>query len=240
MMRLQKFLAICGEASRRKAEEMIKDGRVKVNGITVTKMGTVVDEESDLILLDGRKISAENKKRYIILNKPKGYITTASDNFGRPTVMELVSDIPERIYPVGRLDYDTEGLLIMTNDGDFANSIAHPKNIIEKVYVARIKGEFDESKAEKLKKGVVIDGRKTAPAKIKILNDGEAYKDVRIVIHEGRNRQVKKMFAAVGCFVTSLKRTAVGRFVLGKIPKGSYREFTESEKALVNYYKRRE
>ena len=240
MMRLQKFLAICGEASRRKAEEMIKDGRVKVNGITVTKMGTVVDEESDLILLDGRKISAENKKRYIILNKPKGYITTASDNFGRPTVMELVSDIPERIYPVGRLDYDTEGLLIMTNDGDFANSIAHPKNIIEKVYVARIKGEFDESKAEKLKKGVVIEGRKTAPAKIKILNDGETYKDVRIVIHEGRNRQVKKMFAAVGCFVTSLKRTAVGKIVLGKIPKGSYREFTESEKALVNYYKRME
>lgn len=240
MMRLQKFLAICGEASRRKAEEMIKDGRVKVNGITVTKMGTVVDEDADLILLDGRKISAENKKRYIILNKPKGYITTASDNFGRPTVMEIVSDIPERIYPVGRLDYDTEGLLIMTNDGDFANSIAHPKNIIEKVYVARIKGEFDESKAEKLKKGVVIDGRKTAPAKIKILNNGETYMDVRIVIHEGRNRQVKKMFAAVGCFVTSLKRTAVGKFVLGKIPKGSYREFTESEKVLVNYYKRRE
>lgn len=240
MMRLQKFLAICGEASRRKAEEMIKGGRVKVNGILVTEMGTVVDEDADIILLDGRKISAENKKRYIILNKPKGYITTASDNFGRPTVMELVSDIPERIYPVGRLDYDTEGLLIMTNDGDFANSIAHPKNAIEKVYVARIKGEFDESKAEKLKEGVVIEGRKTAPAKIKILNDGETYKDVRIVIHEGRNRQVKKMFASVGCFVTSLKRTAVGKFVLGKIPKGSYREFTESEKALVNYYKRRE
>lgn len=240
MMRLQKFLAICGEASRRKAEEMIKEGRVKVNGTTVTEMGTVIDENADTIFLDGRKIFAENKKRYIILNKPKGYITTASDNFARPTVMELVSDIPERIYPVGRLDYDTEGLLIMTNDGDFANSIAHPKNIIEKVYIARVKGEFDEAKAEKLRNGVVIEGRKTAPAKVKILSEGDTYKDVRLVIHEGRNRQVKKMFASVGCFVTSLRRTAVGKFTLGKISKGAYREFTEAEKALVNYYKRGE
>lgn len=205
MMRLQKFLALSGVASRRRAEELIKEGRVKVNGVLITEMGSTVDEESDRVTLDGKNVKIESTKRYIILNKPKGYITTAKDNFDRKTVMELVSDIKERIYPVGRLDYDTEGLLLMTNDGDFANAIAHPKKSIEKVYLARVKGEFNEEKAEKLRAGVVIDGKKTAPAKVKILKAGENFTDVRIVIHEGRNRQVKKMFTSVGCFVTALK-----------------------------------
>lgn len=136
MMRLQKFLALSGVASRRRAEELIKEGRVKVNGVLITEMGSTVDEESDRVTLDGKNVKIESTKRYIILNKPKGYITTAKDNFDRKTVMELVSDIKERIYPVGRLDYDTEGLLLMTNDGDFANAIAHPKKSIEKVYLA--------------------------------------------------------------------------------------------------------
>ncbi len=236
-MRLQKFLALSGVASRRGAEELIKEGRVGVNGIIITEMGTSVDEEKDRVTLNGKNVKIETKKRYIILNKPKGYITTAKDNFDRKTVMELVSDIPERIYPVGRLDYDTEGLLLMTNDGDFANAVAHPKKSIEKVYLARIKGEFDEEKAEKLRSGVVIDKRKTAPAKVKILSSGENFTDVRIVIHEGRNRQVKKMFASVGCFVTALKRTAVGKFTIGNITPGTYREFTKAETALIKAYK---
>lgn len=160
MMRLQKFLALSGVASRRRAEELIKEGRVKVNGVLITEMGSTVDEESDRVTLDGKNVKIESTKRYIILNKPKGYITTAKDNFDRKTVMELVSDIKERIYPVGRLDYDTEGLLLMTNDGDFANAIAHPKKSIEKVYLARVKGEFNEEKAEKLRAGVVIDGKR--------------------------------------------------------------------------------
>ena len=236
-MRLQKFLALSGVASRRGAEELIKEGRVGVNGKIITEMGTSVDEEKDRVTLNGKNVKIETKKRYIILNKPKGYITTAKDNFDRKTVMDLVSDIPERIYPVGRLDYDTEGLLLMTNDGDFANAIAHPKKSIEKVYLARIKGEFNEEKAEKLRSGVVIDKRKTAPAKVKILNSGENFADVRIVIHEGRNRQVKKMFASVGCFVTALKRTAVGKFMIGNIAPGTYREFTKAETALIKAYK---
>lgn len=236
-MRLQKFLALSGVASRRGAEELIKEGRVGVNGKIITEMGTSVDEEKDRVTLNGKNVKIETKKRYIILNKPKGYITTAKDNFDRKTVMELVSDIPERIYPVGRLDYDTEGLLLMTNDGDFANAIAHPKKSIEKVYLVRIKGEFNEEKAEKLRSGVVIDKRKTAPAKVKILSSGENFTDVRIVIHEGRNRQVKKMFASVGCFVTALKRTAVGKFTIGNITPGTYREFTKAETALIKAYK---
>ena len=240
MMRLQKFLALSGVASRRRAEELIKEGRVKVNGVLITEMGSTVDEESDRVTLDGKNVKIESTKRYIILNKPKGYITTAKDNFDRKTVMELVSDIKERIYPVGRLDYDTEGLLLMTNDGDFANAIAHPKKSIEKVYLARVKGEFNEEKAEKLRAGVVIDGKKTAPAKVKILKAGENFTDVRIVIHEGRNRQVKKMFASVGCFVTALKRTAVGKFTLGNIAPGTYREFTKAETALIKAYKNEE
>lgn len=237
MMRLQKFLALSGVASRRRAEELIKEGRVKVNGSFITEMGSTVDEESDRVTLDGKNVKIESTKRYIILNKPKGYITTAKDNFDRKTVMELVSDIKERIYPVGRLDYDTEGLLLMTNDGDFANAIAHPKKSIEKVYLARVKGEFNEEKAEKLRAGVVIDGKKTAPAKVKILKAGENFTDVRIVIHEGRNRQVKKMFTSVGCFVTALKRTAVGKFTLGNIAPGTYREFSKAETALIKTYK---
>lgn len=236
MMRLQKFLALCGEASRRHAEEMIKEGRVCVNGETVTEMGTVIDEDKDVVTLDNRRVEKEKSKRYIILNKPKGYITTVSDNFDRPTVMELVSDIPERIYPVGRLDYDTEGLLLMTNDGDFANAVAHPKKNLEKVYLARVKGEFSEDKADKLRAGVNIDGRKTAPAIVKILKSDEKSHLVRVVIHEGRNRQVKRMFETVGCRVASLKRTAVGRFNLDGIPVGEYRSFTSAELDFVKSF----
>lgn len=236
-MRLQKFLAICGIASRRKAEEIIKSGRVSLNGNTVTEMGIIVDENRDEVLLDGVRIFPEEQKRYIILNKPRGYVTTACDQFDRKTVMDLVKEIPERIYPVGRLDYDTEGLLIMTNDGDFANSIAHPKHQIDKIYIAKVVGAFDLIKANTLRKGVEIDGQKTSPAKIKILKETPSYCEVRVIIHEGRNRQVRKMFEAVGCHVLDLKRICVGKFSLGSLPVGSWREFNPDELSYAGKYK---
>ncbi len=238
MVRLQKYLALCGVASRRKAEDLIKTGRVKVNGKTITTMGVLVDEKEDIIFLDEKKLELETKKRYVILNKPKGYVTTSEDQFDRATVMDLVSEIEERIYPVGRLDYDTEGLLLLTNDGDFAYKIAHPKGEINKVYIAKIAGVFNQEKAEKLKKGVIVDGKITSESKVELISEDKKYKVVKITIHEGRNRQVKKMFEAVGCKVLELKRTSVGRFSLGNIPLGKWREFTKAEMEYVQKYKR--
>ena len=168
MMRLQKFLAISGVASRRKAEEIIASGRVSVNGNVIKEMGVTIDEDRDKVTVDDMPIKPEEKKRYIILNKPKGYITSMSDQFDRPDIKTLVEEIPERVYPVGRLDYDTEGLIFLTNDGEFANAIAHPKKSIDKVYIAKIKGTFNEDVADKLRSGVVIDSRMTSPAKVEI------------------------------------------------------------------------
>lgn len=238
MMRLQKFLSLCGVASRRKAEEIIKSGRVAVNGNVVTEMGVVVEEGRDSITLDGSKVAPENKKIYIILNKPKGYITSVADQFDRPTVIDLIEGVQERIYPVGRLDYDTEGLLLITNDGDFANSITHPGSEIDKIYVAKISGSFDDKKLKKLQNGVLIDGRRTAPAKVKVLNANGGITEVKVTIHEGRNRQVKRMFEAVDCKVCYLKRISVGKFSLGSLQLGKWREFTETEIKYVEECKK--
>ena len=193
-MRLQKYLAICGVASRRKAEEIIASGRVCVNGNKITEMGFTVDEEKDTVTLDGEKVRPEERKRYIILNKPKGYITSMSDQFDRPDINALIADVKERVFPIGRLDYDTEGLLILTNDGDFANAVAHPKKSIDKVYIAKIKGTFNEEIADKLRGGVMVDGKLTSPAKVEIFKNEGNVSEVRVAIHEGRNRQVRKMF----------------------------------------------
>lgn len=238
MIRLQKYLALCGVASRRKAEELIKAGRVKVNGVTVSAMGVLVDEKADMVSLDEKKLKVETRKRYVILNKPKGYVTTSEDQFERATVMDLVSEIKERIYPVGRLDYDTEGILLLTNDGDFAYKIAHPKEEISKVYIAKIAGIFNQEKAEKLKKGVIIDDKITSEAKVQLISDEKKYKLVKLTIHEGRNRQVKKMFESVGCKVLELKRVSVGNFNIGNLPLGKWREFTKTEMEYVRKYKR--
>ena len=164
MIRLQKYLADCSVASRRASEEIIKSGRVKVNGEVVKEMGVKVDEENDIILLDGKPLKRENKLVYIMLNKPRGFITSVKDDKDRDTVMDLVTDIPVRIYPVGRLDYDTEGLLLMTNDGDLTQKITHPKNNVEKTYVAEVSGNITMEVLEKLRRGVYIDGIKTSPA----------------------------------------------------------------------------
>ncbi len=237
MIRLQKFLASSGVASRRKAEEIIASGRVSVNGNIIKEMGFTVEPGKDTVLLDGKELKGEAKKRYIILNKPKGYITTMKDQFDRADIRSLIEGVNERVFPIGRLDYDTEGLLLLTNDGDFANAIAHPKNMIDKVYIAKIRGDFSEEKAEKLRKGVVIEGKRTAPSGITILKTDDCHTEVKVKIHEGRNRQVRKMFNAVSCDVTHLKRISVGKFNLGNLPLGKWRDFNEAEMKELSKYK---
>lgn len=228
-MRLQKFIAECGIASRRNAEKIIEDGRVRVNGEIVDFMGCVIDPDCDVVEVDGRVIKTEGKKYYIMLHKPKNYVTTVSDDLGRPTVMELVRDINARIYPVGRLDFDTTGLLIMTNDGDFANILTHPKHDVNKTYIARIDRPLSEDELEKLQKGIDLDGVKTAPAKAENIKRPQKGYEVKITIHEGRNRQVRRMLDAVGVNVMSLKRISVGSLTLGNLPEGKWRRLSDAE-----------
>lgn len=229
MLRLQKYLAACGIASRRGAEELIKAGRVKVNGEIVREMGVQVDEDNDIVEFDGACVSPQQKMLYIMLNKPEGFVTTVSDDKGRDTVMSLVADIPARIYPVGRLDYDTEGLLLMTNDGDLTYKITHPKNNIEKTYIAEVTGNIGMNTITALRNGVVIDGVRTSPAKVEVIGATRLGTKIQITIHEGRNRQVRRMFEAVGCIVKKLKRTEEAGLKLGHIPLGRWRKLTESE-----------
>ncbi len=229
MVRLQKYLAGCGVASRRKSEDIIRSGRVSVNGEVVREMGVQIDEENDVITLDGSVVKPEKKMVYVMLNKPAGFVTTASDEKGRQTVMDLVADIPVRIYPVGRLDYDTEGLLLMTNDGDLTYKITHPRNNVEKTYVAEVAGNMNMATITSLRNGVYIDGVKTSPAKVEVLGATQLGTKMEITIHEGRNRQVRRMFEAVGCKVKRLKRTKEAGLNLGHVPLGRWRKLTESE-----------
>lgn len=220
--RLQKFLAECGVASRRKSEELIRQGRVSVNGTIVTTLGTKVSD-SDSIQVDGKEISQREKKVYVMLNKPVGYVTTVKDQFSRKTVIDLVSEVKERIYPVGRLDYDTSGLLLLTNDGEFAYKLTHPKHEINKTYIAELDGVIDEHDVKRFKQGIRIGSYITAPANIKII---KKYKDrckVKITIHEGKNRQVRKMCEAVGHPVIALKRIAIGNLKLDGLKEGKWR-----------------
>ncbi len=226
-MRLQKYIALCGVASRRAAERLIESGRVTVNGDLVDYMGCEVDENADEVTVDGKVIRPEKRLYYIALNKPKNYVTTVSDDLGRPTVMELVGDIDARIYPVGRLDFDTSGLLIMTNDGGFANAVTHPSRKVDKVYIARINRQLEKDELMRLKRGVEIDGRVTAPAGAEALRG--KVPEVKITIHEGRNRQVRKMLEAVGVEVLGLKRIAVGGVTLGNLPEGKWRRLSDAE-----------
>lgn len=231
-MRLQKYLAQCNVASRRAAEKLITDGRVRVNGDVVTVLGTKVCP-GDEVEVDGAPVYEEKKKVYIMLNKPVGYVTTVSDDEGRSTVMELVDDIPQRLYPVGRLDINTEGLLLLTNDGDFMQKVTHPRNEKNKVYQAVISGIPNHYEIEKLERGVFVDGRKTAPSKAELISaqDGKAL--VELIIHEGRNRQVRKMFETIGYRVVYLRRVAVGNIVLGNLPLGKWRRLNPNEVAYL-------
>lgn len=235
--RLQKFLAEAGVASRRKAEELIAQGKVKVNGRVVTEMGLKIDPEKDEVSYLDKKISTKDTKMvYIMLHKPVGYVTTAKEQFGRPAVVDLIKDVKTRIFPVGRLDYDTSGLLLLTNDGDLTYKLTHPKHDVDKTYIAKLYGVPDEGALQKFRRGVVLDGKKTKPARIQIL---EREKDGRfctaeIVIHEGRNRQVRKMCESIKHPVAQLQRVATGELKLGDLPKGKYRHLTEKE---VKYLK---
>lgn len=229
MVRLQKYLAHCGVASRRGAESMIQEGRVSVNGEIIREMGVQIDEDNDLIEVDGTVVKPESKMIYVLLNKPVGYVTTVSDDKGRNTVMDLVADIPVRIYPVGRLDYDTEGLLLMTNDGDLTYRITHPKNNVEKTYVAEVTGNISMNTLTQLRNGVYLDGVKTSPAKVEVIGATQFGTKLEITIHEGKNRQVRRMFESVGCIVKRLKRTREAGLILGHVPLGRWRKLTEAE-----------
>jgi len=227
-------MANCGVASRRSSEKIIIEKRVRVNGLEVDQMGYIV-HEGDVVEVDGNIISLETKKIYVILNKPTGYITTVSDEQNRPTVLDLVADIPERIFPVGRLDYNTKGLLLLTNDGDFSYKLTHPKHNINKTYVAKVKGIIDINSIEKLEIGVDIGGYITEKSEAKILKIGNDYSVVRLIISEGKNRQVRRMFKSVGHEVVELERTAIGKITAKHLKEGCYRMLTKEE---VSYLQR--
>ena len=231
-MRLQKFLAHSGVASRRASEEMILQGRVKVNGEKVTELGTKV-YPGDEVFVDGKKIESEEKKFYIMLNKPVGYVTTVSDEKNRPTVMDLLGDVNARVYPVGRLDFNTEGLLLLSNDGDFTYKVTHPKHYLEKTYHVWVTGKAKTNALRLLETGVYIDGRKTAPAKADVLEASKGSAILSITIHEGRNRQVRKMCKEVGFKVLGLKRVSEGGLSLGNLPMGKWRHLTKAEVDLI-------
>ena len=228
MMRLQKYLASCGVASRRTAEKMIADGRVSVDGEVITEMGVQVEIGQD-IRVDEKLVTPEPAKYYIMYHKPAGEVTTASDPEGRATVLDKFRDFPARLYPVGRLDYDSEGLLLLTNDGDLTERMLHPSREVEKTYLARVSNQLTPEEARRLENGVMVDGRKTARAKVKILGFKNLYTDILITIHEGRNRQVRKMVEQVGHEVVMLRRIRFGPLKLDDLPRGMWRELTKDE-----------
>ena len=226
--RLQKILARAGIASRRKAEEMILAGRVAVNGTVVTELGSKVDPQTAVITFDGKPVILE-EKIYLLLNKPSGYVTTLSDPLGRPIVTDLLKDITQRVFPVGRLDYDTEGALILTNDGKLGQFIQHPRYEVNKTYITTVSGKTSNRKLKQLEEGIVIDGNRTWPAKVRVLKHQHTESTIEIVIHEGRKRQVRKMFSAIGHPVKTLKRTAYGNLKIGGLKLGQYRFLTEND-----------
>ena len=235
-MRINKYIALCGVASRRKAEELILAGKVKVNDNIVTELSYQVDEENDVVKVDDKIIKEENKLVYILLNKPEGYITTVKDQFDRESVLDLVTDIKERVYPIGRLDYETSGLLLLTNDGDLTYKLTHPKHEVDKTYVARVKGKLTPDEIKMFKSGLKIEDYVTAPAKLKVIRYDEKTNVslLEIKIHEGKNRQVRKMCKAINHPVLRLKRTAIGKIKIGECEIGKYRYLTEDE---VKYLK---
>lgn len=237
IVRLQKYIAMSGRASRRGAEQMIEEGRVRVNGKKVTEQGVKVEIGCDSVEVDNQLIKVADKKIYIALNKPAGFVTTSNDQFDRPTVMNLVEkEIHSRVFPVGRLDYETEGLLLMTNDGDWANRVSHPRFECKKKYYAVLKGVLTIPELNRIRRGVVIDGRKTKPAECEIMEIDMGMTLVEITIHEGRNRQVRKMFEAVGHTVKALRRDSVGIVQLGNLPEGRWRYLTSSE---IEYFRKK-
>jgi 23S rRNA pseudouridine2605 synthase len=227
--RLQKVMSEYGVASRRKCEELIAAGKVKVNGYLITELGRKVDKEKDIIEVDGEIIKSSGNKLYILLNKPVGYITSVKDQFGRPTVLDLIKGISVRVFPIGRLDYDTEGVILLTNDGDLTYRITHPKHNINKTYRALVHGEANQEDVLTLRRGIEIEDYVTAPAKMEIIRYLKGNSIIDITIHEGKNRQVRKMCSAIGHEIISLKRIRIGKIGLGSLKKGEWRYLSESE-----------
>jgi|SRR5579884_723260 len=228
--RLQKVIAKAGIASRRHAEELILEGRVQVNGAVVTQLGTKVDIAKDHVKVNGKRIQIEPHKIYLLLNKPKGYITSVHDPQGRPTVMDLISDVRERVYPVGRLDYDSEGLLLLTNDGDLAEALMHPRSGIDKTYWVKVKGHLTEEKIKKIAQGgISLPGGKSAPARIRPLRKTSEHDWVEIILHEGKRRQIRLMIEKIGHDVLKLKRVGYAFLDLGDLSPGAYRRLTPTE-----------
>ena len=218
MMRLQKFLALSGVASRRNSEKLIADGHVAVNGKVITEMGVQVDESADVVTVDGKVCKIQEEKHYLAYNKPMGEVTTVTDPEGRPTVMDKFRDYPVRLYPVGRLDYDSEGLLLLTNDGDLMNNLLHPSREVSKEYLVKVSNRVTDEEIRRLRAGVRLDDdRMTSPA------------DVLVTIHEGRNRQVRRMFSAIGHEVVALKRVGFATIKLHDLPRGQWRRLTDVE-----------
>jgi 23S rRNA pseudouridine2605 synthase len=232
-MRINKFLAECGVASRRNCDQLIKDGLVTING-KVANLGADVDELHDSVSVDGKKINAIKKYSYYMMNKPKGYVCTVKDDKDRKTVMDLLPPSVGRVFPVGRLDYDSEGLLLFTNDGDLSNRLMHPSSEIPKTYLVKIEGSIPDEAIEKLKRGVVIDGVKTKKCNIKIVDETKTFTKFHVTVTEGRNREIRKMFLTVGKEVKFLKRIKIGDLGMGSLNRGDVRKLTKEE---VEYLK---
>ncbi len=229
MERLQKVLAKAGVASRRKSEELIKNGKVKVNGQVVTKLGTKVNPYKDKIEIMGKEIPKRENPVYLLLNKPKGYITTVKDTHGRKTVMDLIPKGFGRLFPVGRLDAQTKGLLILTNDGELTYKLTHPKHKIKKKYLVTINGIISKEALRALSNGIILEDGKTAPAEVKVIHQGKGISVVAITIHEGKNRQIRRMFDAVGYPVVELERISFAFLNLDGVPRGKYKKLTPKE-----------
>ncbi|MEE1139199.1 MAG: pseudouridine synthase [Acutalibacteraceae bacterium] len=227
-IRLQKFLSEAGVASRRKAEEMIRNGSVKVNGVTA-QIGDSVDPKKDTVTVKGKKVRKESNMRYILLNKPRGYVTTTDDELGRKCVLELVRDVKERVYPVGRLDRVSEGALILTNDGAFANAMMHPSRHVPKTYKVTVRPDVTAEKVDLLSTGIELDGRMTAPADVWVISRDEGRAVLEIVLYEGRNRQIRRMCEAVDLEVARLRRVSIGSVKLGMLQTGEWRDLTPAE-----------
>ena len=231
-VRLQKIIAAAGIVSRRAAEKLISQGRVTVNGRRVTELGSKADPDADDIRVDERRVKGPQHHRYFLLNKPRGFVTTRSDPERRPTVLDLLKGVREYVYPVGRLDFDSEGLLILTNDGELAATLTHPRHEVERVYEAQVLGVPDAHDLERLSKGVFVDGRRTGAARVELLSERRIPGDastLRVTIHEGRTRQVRKMCDAIGHPVRTLKRVRIGPIADKNLRVGTYRELTPDE-----------
>jgi pseudouridine synthase len=240
-VRLQKIISAAGIASRRAAEKLIEEGRVQVNGTTVRELGTKADPDVDDIRVDERRVKQPQRHRYFLLNKPRGYVTTRSDPEHRPTVLDLLKGVREYVYPVGRLDFDSEGLLILTNDGDLAATLTHPKHEVERVYEAQVLGVPDAHDIDRLSRGIFIEGRRTSPAQIELLRERRTEGDtsvLRVTIHEGRTRQVRKMADAIGHPVRALKRVRIAPISDRTLRVGMFRELTPEEVRKLKHSRR--